>query len=275
MNFDLQTVSVVVFLFLAPGLSSATSPAQVNEGRVTAIFKNVNLSSHSGSRPARLNDRVEDNAILRTGDQSRAELSFADQSVVRLWARTIISRKDSARNLYLEDGAAFLRVPRGAVITTVIGPGVAADISGTSVLFQCHSNVFKFLVLEGTARLYRPDQLGESVLVSAGQLVFGNPKAALSDPVDFDINHFLKTSRFITDFGPLRGGAAMAADIQKQQDEKSKKTLIETNLVLHGGGTNVSVIGPGKTGTGSRAPTKSPKPAPTRTPSLGLVNQSR
>jgi hypothetical protein len=74
-------------------------------------------------------------------------------------------------------------------------------------------------------------------------MVIGNPNAAVSDPVNFDIARFLKTSRFITDFRPLRSEKLIATESQKQQQEKSKKSLIETNLVIFGGGTRVSLIG--------------------------------
>ena len=55
--------------------------------------------------------------------------------------------------------------------------------------------------------------------------------------MDFDIARFVKTSRFITDFRPLHSEKLIAAESQKQQQEKSKKSLIETNLVIFGGGT--------------------------------------
>jgi hypothetical protein len=71
----------------------------------------------------------------------------------------------------------------------------------------------------------------------------GNPNAAVSDPADFDIARFVKTSRFIVDLPSLRSEKLIAAESQKQQQEKSKKTLIDTNLVIFGGGTRVSVLG--------------------------------
>ena len=96
-------------------------------------------------------------------------------------------------------------------------------------------------MLEGTARSYRPGHLGDSVLVRAGQMVFGNSEAALSDPVDVDIDRFMKTSHFITDFPPLRSQKSIVAESEKQQREKTTKALIDTNLVIFGGGTQVSV----------------------------------
>ena len=104
-------------------------------------------------------------------------------------------------------------------------------------MIEYHPGVYKFLVLEGTGRLYRPGHLGDSVLVRPGQMVFGNPDAAVSDPVDVDIDRFIKTSRLITDFPPLHSEKSIMAEGQKQLREKSKKTLIGTNLVIFGGGT--------------------------------------
>lgn len=191
-------------------------------------------------RPAALNQIVGDNTTVRTGVRSRTELTFVGQAVARLWEKTIVAVNDGGRNLVLEDGATFLDVPAGAALTNIRGASVAIEISGTSVVFEYHPQVFKLVVLKGTARLYRPGHLGDSVLVTAGQLVFGNPDAALSDPVDFDIKHFLSTSRFISEFPPLRSQGSLASGIQKQEREKSRKVLMETNLVMYGGGTGVS-----------------------------------
>jgi hypothetical protein len=120
-------------------------------------------------------------------------------------------------------------------------------------MIEYHPGVYKFLVLEGTGRLYRPGHLGDSILVQAGEMVFGNPDAAVSEPVDVDVDRFMKTSRFITDFPPLRSQNSILAESQKQQREKSNKTLVSTNLVIFGGGTQVSVVGEEKTEPAGRA----------------------
>jgi len=116
-------------------------------------------------------------------------------------------------------------------------------------MIEYHRGVYEFLVLEGTGRLYRPGHLGDSILVRPGQMLIDNPDAAVSDPVDVDIGRFMTTNRFITDFPPLRSKKPITAESRKQQREKSKKTLIDTNLVIFGGGTQVSLIGQGQTDT--------------------------
>jgi len=62
-----------------------------------------------------------------------------------------------------------------------------------------------------------------------------------------DVGRFMTTSPLITDFPPLPSEKLILAENQKQQREKSKKTLIDTNLVIFGGGTQVSLVEQGQT----------------------------
>jgi hypothetical protein len=236
--------------------STPGNAARIKEAGFDSASGSVATQSVTGVRKsATLNRPVGDNTTVRTGSRPRTDFTFAGQNIARLWAHTIVDVKKTGRNLSLHEGALFVDVPTGSEPTSVCGASVAVDLSGTSVLFEYHPKVFKLLVLKGTARLYRPGHVGDSVLVNAGQLVFGNPDAPLSDPVDFDIKHFLKTSRFISDFPLLRNQGLIASEMQKQEVEKSKKVLIETNLVMYGGGTAVAATDrpPGRNSPTSRS----------------------
>ena len=210
------------------------------------------LRTVAAARPASVNDIVDEDTIVRTGGDSRAELTFPDETVVRLAANTAFSFKNGTHELNLSEGAVLVQAPKSANDVKIHAAAVSAAITGTTSMLEYHPGVCKFLVLEGTGRLYRPGHLGDSVLVGPGQLVMGNPNAAVSDPVDFDIARFVKTSRFIVDLPPLRSEKLIAAESQKQQQEKSKKTLIDTNLVIFGGGTRVSVLGQAQTNVAGR-----------------------
>ena len=82
----------------------------------------------------------------------------------------------------------------------------------------------------------------------------------------------MKTSRLLVGLPPLRSEKMIVAESQKQQREKSKKSLIETNLVIFGGGTQVSLVGQAQTNPMSRTtaapatqrPTSSPNPEAAR-----------
>lgn len=225
-------------------LSSAID-APHQEGEVTVVVHDVNLITPDGAgAPAAVNDKVAEGASMRTGADSRVEVTFVDQTIARLGASTVCSFKDGTRNLDLSDGVMLLQVPRKARGARIRAAGIAAAVGGTTVVFEYHADVYKFLTLEGTSRLYRPGHLGDSVLVRAGQMVIGKPNAPLSDPVDFDVGRLLKTSRFITDFPPLHSEQLLAHASERQQKAKSKKALIDTNLVIFGGGTNVTLVKP-------------------------------
>ena len=243
-------VFITVIASLAMWFPSRLDAASTNEARVTRVKNQVQLgNSKNIARSASVNDIVREQTIVRTGNGSRGEVTFSDETVVRLAAHTVFDFNQGTRGLNLGEGAVLIQAPKEANGAKIRAGSVAAAVADTTVMIEYHPGFYKFLVLEGTARIYRPGHLGDSVLVSPGQMVFGNPESALSDPVDVDIERFMKTSRFITDFPPLRSVKSIAAESQKQQHEKSTKNLVDTNLVIFGGGTQVSVTDQGQPGT--------------------------
>jgi hypothetical protein len=247
MNRQLCLVFITAIASLAMSFPRPLDAASTNQGRVTLVRNQVQIGNIA--RRASVNDIVREQTIVRTGNGSRGEVTFSDQTVVRLAAHTAFDFNQGTRGLNLGEGAMLVQAPKEANGATIHAGSVAAAVAGTTVMIEYHSGFYKFLVLEGTARTYRPGHLGDSVLVRPGQMVFGNPESALSDPVDIDIERFMKTSRFITDFPPLRSAKSIVAENQKQQREKSTKNLADTNLVIFGGGTQVSVTDQGQPGT--------------------------
>jgi hypothetical protein len=266
-------VFIAISASLATWFPGQLNAASTNEARLTRVKNHVQLAdSKNATRRASVNDIVREETSVRTGNGSRAELAFSDQTVVRLAAHTAFDFNRGTRGLNFKDGAALVQVPKEANGATIHAGSVAAAVSGTTVMIEYHPGVYKFLVLEGTARLYRPGHLGDSVLVNAGQMVFGNPEAAVSDPVDVEIDRFMKTSCFITDFAPLRSEKSIVVESQKQQRQKMNKTLRDTNLVIFGGGTQVSAVDQEQTDTADhktatlvtphRVPSLTPNAAP-------------
>ena len=266
-------VFITITASLATWFPGQLNAASTNEARVTRVKNHVQLEdSKNAAHRASVNDILHEENVVRTGNGSRCELTFSDETVVRLAAHTEFNFNRGTRGLNLKEGAVLIQTPKAARGATIRAGSVAAAVAGTTVMIEYHPGVYKLLVLEGTGRLYRPGHLGDSVLVVPGQMVIGNPDAAVSEPVDVDIDRFLKTSRFITDFPPLRNEKSIVAESQKQQREKSNKTLVGTNMVIFGGGTQVSVTDQGQTDTADhktaalvtphRVPSLSPNAAP-------------
>jgi hypothetical protein len=241
------TFSVAFLAMLALVPAQSATAAQLKEAQITQIVKDVNLlPGQAASRAAVINDNVRDGTAVRTGEDSRTELTFSDQTLARLGANTLFSFNEGTRKLDLGGGAMLLRVPKGAGGATVRTAAVTAAITGTTVLMEYHPKAYiKFISLEGTARLYMQGRLGESVLIKPGQMLIVKPDAKrLPDPVDVDLARLMKTCVLITDFPPLGSTPLIADEIKRQQDQKVDGNLIDTNLVIVGRGTLVTLIDP-------------------------------
>ncbi len=218
--------------------------AQLQEARVSQVIRDVKLlPQNAAPRPAKVSDQVRNGTAVRTGEESRTELTFSDQTLARLGANTIFTFDQGTRNLELSGGAMLLRVPKNAGGAQIHTAAVSAAITGTTVMLEYHPNAYiKFIILEGTGRIFRKDHVGESVLLHAGQMLIVNPKGVgLPDPVDVDVDRLMKTSLLIQGFSPLLSTDLIAHEIAAQTQQKNSGELIQTNLVIYGGGTAVSL----------------------------------
>ena len=137
----------------------------------------------------------------------------------------------------------------------------------------------------------RNDHIGESVLLHAGQMLIVNPKSKnLPDPVDVDLDKLVKTSNLIVGFPPLASFGLISQEIQTQAKEKSGGALVDTNMVIFGGGTAVFLLdptrtnqldqananevreSPGSTETPTPTPVEPPTATPTKFGALTVIN---
>lgn len=273
---------------LAMGISLAISPAcggVLKEARVTQVIKDVKLlPGQAAPRAAAVSDNVSGDTAVRTGADSRAELTFTDLTIARLGANTIFSFNEGTRTISLTDGAILLRVPKDSGGAKIQTAAVTAAITGTTVIAEYHPKSYaKYIVLEGLMRLYLKGRLGESILMGPGQMMMVKPDATrLSEPVDVDLKRLIDTSLFFQGFRPL-GSEPLLADAQHVQlEKKAAGELIDTNLVIFGRGTLVTLTDPQSLDVIDRkiaattlpvvipippTPTPTPQPSATPTPS--------
>src|SRR5437868_9330707 len=262
------------------GFAVSVPAAELKEARVTQVVKDVKLlPTGAAARPAAVSDEVREGIAVRTGVDYRSELKFTDQTLARLGANTLFSFSEGTRNLNLQDGAMLLRVPKGAGGAKINSSAVTAAITGTTVMLETHASTkknknsyYKIIVLEGTARLYLPGRLGESTLVKAGQMIIMRlDSKMIPEPVDVDIQKVTQSSLLITGFGPLGSETLIAFERTRQNEQKNSVQLIENNLVIYGGGTNVVLADPNTVDVAvaaesSAAQSATPKPTPTPIP---------
>ena len=89
------------------------SADELKEAKVTQVIQDVRvLPSGAAARPAAVNDDVRQGTAVRTGIQSRSELTFKDQTITRLSEKTIYSPGGGVRTIDLGSGQFLLYVPK-------------------------------------------------------------------------------------------------------------------------------------------------------------------
>lgn len=237
--------------------------ASSHAARITRIVKEVKIL-HSGSvHTARLNESLAKGASIQTGVGAQAEMRFENGTLVRLASGTLLRLVDGPSRLELVRGAILARAPKDAGDARIDSGQVASAVQGTTSLLEFYPRAYtKLIVLDGTARMFMPSVIGESVLVEAGQLLMFQARvanASLPNPVDIDLRRMMATSRLIRGFPALGSEGSIAEGMQGQKRQKSEGALADTNLVIFGRGTMVSLVPPEAT------PSAKPKKSPART----------
>ena len=188
------------------------------EARVTQIIRDVKLlPSDAAARAAVVNDKVSENTGVRTGGESRSELTFADLTITRLGSNTIFSFNRAGRNVQLDSGSILLRVPKDSGGGAIRTSAVTVAVTGTTVIFEGNrAGKSKLIVLEGGARASLVKHSGQSRNVQAGQMLDVPAGATtLPMPTNIDLNQIMKTHPLITDFRPLPSRDLIAAAAQQ------------------------------------------------------------
>lgn len=124
-------------------------------------------------------------------------------------------------------------------------PADRAELQRRTKMSKKNPGYAKVMVLEGTLRLFLNTRIGESTLIKAGEMIILNPNAfRIPPPVEFDIARLTKTSLLVNSrsWGKTATSLGMVAvnrEINAQSRQMRRGDLVQTNLVIPGGGTNV------------------------------------
>src|SRR6266487_1399721 len=212
--------SGLIVLFWFVGAERLVAADQLQQARVSQVIQDVRvLETHGAPRPAAVNDKVIQGMGVRTGVESRAELTFTDLTITRLGANTIFSFKQGARELDLTSGAVLLQVPPKATAVKVNTSAVTAAVTGGTALFATGPPT-KFMVLEGIGTFYPTGHPERAATVNGGQMMTMTADGRMTKPEKFDVKVVLKTSRLIKDFPPLENLPLVMAVVDLQLAEQ-------------------------------------------------------
>lgn len=189
------------------GLVAATSAQAVSleEARVSRVIQDVRLlEANAAARAAAVNDSVKQGTAVRTGAESRAELTFSDLTITRIGQNSVFSIKGGTREVTLDSGAILVQVPHGGEPASVRTAAVTASISGGTLLLSANKGFpSKILVPEGLSHVCSLTQPGECADVHGGEMLVVLADGSLSKPEKFNGKLVYQTAHLLTDFPPL------------------------------------------------------------------------
>ena len=227
---------------LAATLGATAVAAGLNQATLTKVVNDVDVIP-AGGRPqtASLGEVIRGRTGVRTGENSRAQLTFPDATLARLGENTLFSFERGTRMLDLENGAILLQVPKDAGGATIRSAPITAAITGTTLMMEYspgNPGTVKVIVLEGTVRVSLKGRLGESVLVGAGEMIgVASNARSLPEPVTVDVKRIMKTSRLVK-AGELEAYGLIVETIDEQQRQLQSGKLHEAGPLLPGAQPN-------------------------------------
>src|SRR6266404_1932791 len=221
--FKTRAGSLLISLFAFVQLSHA---AELRSARVTQIINDVKLlPGQAAARPAVVNESVSVGTAVRTGSDSRTELTFADLTITRLGANTVFSFNGGARQIELGSGEVLVQVPRNGAEAKIRTAAVTAAITGGTALFETHKGLpAKLLMLEGIGRFYRNGHPEEAAVVHGGEMAMMTLDGHITRPTKFNAALVYKTSKLITSFPKLANADLILAVIDEQQAELAQQS---------------------------------------------------
>ena len=213
----LLALSFAVILTTTAHGSAAGVP--LGGARITQLANDVKLlPKQTSARPASIDQSIAEGSVLRTGADSRTELTFGDGALVRLAPESVL-RLEGTRTLDLGRGALLLHVPKNSSATAIKTDLVKVSTTGATVVVET-LNVsanpppesssdlnaaarYRVSVLEGQAQLCCADRPTDCVTVNAKQAVLGSSDRCLGSLVKFDASEWMRGHQLITGFRPL------------------------------------------------------------------------
>jgi hypothetical protein len=206
-------VTSAAFLLPDPSIGAGSK-----EARVTQIIREVRLvPADKATREAALNDKVSEDTGVRTGGDSRSELTFPDLTITRLGSNTVFSFTKSGRTATVESGSILLRVPKDSGGGSIRSSAITVAVTGTTVIFEgTRGGRSKLITLEGSAAVSLKVNPKQFRKVLAGQMIDVPAGATtLPMPVNVDLNDIMRNHPLITDFKPLPSQPLIMAAAQQ------------------------------------------------------------
>jgi hypothetical protein len=228
-------IKIVVLTVFAGfvGIAFPLRSEPLTESTFTEIVKDVNVVANASKTAslAQPNELLKAPDRVRTGADSRAELTAPDHTITRIGANTVFSFADSGRTLNLEQGNILFHAPHGIGGGTIKSGGAVAAVLGTTLIVSAtQDGGFKVILLEGHGQATLPN--GKSVTLHAGQMVFVLPGGTeFSAVLNINLGKLANGSTLIHGFShEISSWQLIQAAIEKQNSEIASGHAMDTGI---------------------------------------------
>jgi len=223
---------------LVPG--GAAHAAKFTSAEISKKVNEVNLLlPDQTTRPGEVGSVVSGSTAVSTGSSSRAELSFPDESVVRLGSDSVFSFTTDGRDVNLDKGTLLMQSKKFRGKTQIKTAAVTAAITGTTILIEYIPAVFdaagklikpgiiKIIVVEGSLEFSLVIDPRKKMRLGAGEMVvFSTEAKQLPQKFVIDLKRLTQTSKLFNGLGPLPKQGEVDRQVAAQQSDKKGSLLL-------------------------------------------------
>ena len=212
----MRTLICLALIAVASHSASATT--------VSFLKNSVYKLDNTNKVTAVLNDKVESNTQVGTGEQSMCELSLDDKSVTRIGANAVFSFVEQERLVKCDKGTFLVSKDPETETMTVTTGSVTAAVNGSTVMFDVRGDATHVAVAETTTGVVVTDKNGKSMTLQSGEGISATPSGMVSSaPRSVDVKDLTSSSPLFTEAGlaPLANDALIKGVASAQASAKA------------------------------------------------------
>jgi len=212
----MKTLICLALIAVASHSASATT--------VSFLKNSVYKLDNTNKVTAILNDKVESNTQVGTGEQSMCELSLDDKSVTRIGANAVFTFVEQERLVKCDKGTFLVSKEPETDTMTVTTGSVTAAVNGSTVMFDVTGDATHVAVAETTTGVVVTDKNGKSMTLQSGEGISATPAGmASATPRSVDVKDLTASSPLFTEAGlaPLANNALIKGVVSAQESAKA------------------------------------------------------
>jgi len=212
----MKTLICLALIVVASHSASASTVSFLKN----SVYKLDNTSKVT----AALNDKVESNTQVGTGEQSMCELSLDDKSITRIGANAVFTFVEQERLVKCDKGTFLVSKDPETETMTVTTGSVTAAVNGSTVMFDVRGDATHVAVAETTTGVVVTDKNGKSVTLQSGEGISATPAGmATATPRSVDVKDLTSSSPLFTEAGlaPLANSALIKGVASAQESAKA------------------------------------------------------